>query len=39
MINKQVSTPSEAIADVFDGATVMVGGSVKRAAPSSSFTP
>lgn len=33
MINKQVSTPAEAVADVFDGATVMVGGFGEAGSP------
>lgn len=33
MINKQVSSPAEAVADVFDGATVMVGGFGEAGSP------
>lgn len=33
MINKQVSNPAEAVADVFDGATVMIGGFGEAGSP------
>lgn len=33
MIDKQVSTPAEAVADVFDGATVMIGGFGEAGSP------
>lgn len=33
MINKQVSSPAEAVADVFDGAVVMVGGFGEAGSP------
>lgn len=33
MINKQVPSPAEAVADVFDGATVMVGGFGEAGSP------
>ena len=33
MINKQISSPAEAVADVFDGATVMVGGFGEAGSP------
>src|SRR5213596_932394 len=34
MIDKQVSTPAAAVADVFDGATVMIGGFGNAGMPS-----
>lgn len=33
MIDKQVATPAEAVADVFDGATVMIGGFGEAGSP------
>ena len=33
MINKQVASPAEAVADVFDGATVMIGGFGEAGSP------
>lgn len=33
MINKQVANPAEAVADVFDGATVMIGGFGEAGSP------
>jgi 3-oxoadipate CoA-transferase alpha subunit len=33
MIDKEVTTPSEAVADVFDGATVMIGGFGEAGSP------
>jgi len=33
MINKQISSPAEAVADIFDGATVMVGGFGEAGSP------
>lgn len=33
MINKRVSSPAEAVADVFDGATVMIGGFGEAGSP------
>ncbi|HCT44899.1 MAG TPA: 3-oxoadipate CoA-transferase, partial [Phycisphaerales bacterium] len=33
MINKQVSSPAEALADVFDGAVVMVSGFGEAGSP------
>lgn len=33
MINKQVSSPAEAVADIFDGATVMIGGFGEAGSP------
>ncbi|NIP17541.1 MAG: 3-oxoadipate CoA-transferase, partial [Xanthomonadales bacterium] len=33
MIHKQVASPAEAVADVFDGATVMIGGFGEAGSP------
>ena len=33
MIDKRVPTPTEAVADVFDGATIMVGGFGEAGSP------
>ena len=33
MINKQIASPAEAVSDIFEGATVMVGGFGEAGSP------
>ncbi len=33
MINKQIASPAEAVSDIFDGATVMIGGFGEAGSP------